>query len=436
MAQKNAWLKMATGAVLAASVAFTASGCTTTDDSAGGDGKSLSYWSMWTETEPQAAVLKSSLESFEKDTGVKVNVQWQGRKVLEKVTTGMLSGDVPDLVDQGYDQLGTALASTNQATDLSDVLTMKVPGEDAKTVGDVIPAKYFDILPNYGGDAKKFMVPYTVSDVAIFYNKANKIAPAPPKTWDELLANCEKALTAKTACIAADGDATWANTYWFDYLLNRNGGDGSFKKLVEDKTGAAWDDPNVLKSAQQIEQLVKKGYIVKGYDASKYPEQQNAWAANKALYFLMGSWAPAETQKYAAEGFEYGAFNFPKTTESSPTANNTISFGFSIPKKAKNAGAAKEFIAYFSNKDRMSGISTEANNLSARPDVAAPKQLTDVAAILADNPARLANDGVSGNINEKAFNASFDKLFLGKISAEEYVKESKAALVSYWNAKG
>ncbi|WP_207343590.1 extracellular solute-binding protein [Arthrobacter sp. E3] len=431
------WLKVATGAILATSVAFTASGCTTTDAPSGGDGaKSMTYWSMWTETEPQAKVLKTSLDSFEKDTGIKVNVQWQGRKVLDKVTAGLLSGDVPDLVDQAYDGLGPTLAKTNQLEDMAPVLKESIPGEDGKTVGDVIPAKYIDVIPTYGGDVKNYMVPYTISNVSVFYNKTNKIAPEAPKTWDELLANCKKAVDANMACIASDGDATWANSYWFDYLLNRNAGDGSFKKLVEDKTGASWDDPAVLKTAEQIQDLIKSGYIIKGYDASKYPEQQNAWAADKALYYLMGSWAPAETQKYAAEGFDYGAFNFPTTTASSTTANDVIAFGFAVPKAGKHTAEAKQFIAYFANKDRMGQISTVADNLSARPDVEAPAQLADVATILADNPSRLPSDGVSGDITDKGFNASFEQLWLGKVTAEQYVKEAKTAMVAYWNAKG
>lgn len=436
MTHHKAWLKAATGAILATSVAFAASGCTTTAESADDGSKSLTYWSMWTETEPQAAVLKKSLESFEQDTGVKVDVQWQGRKVLEKVTTGLLSGEVPDLVDQAYDKIGPALAATNQAADLSSVLSAEIPGEDGSTVADVIPQKYFDILPSYGGEVKNYMVPYSVSNVSVFYNKANTVAPAPPATWEELLANCEKAVAAQMGCIAADGDATWANTYWLDYLVNRNMGDGAFQKLLEDKTGAAWDEPGVLESAKQIQELVDKDYIIKGYDASKYPEQQNAWAANKALYFLMGSWAPAETEKFAAAGFDYGAFNFPETKAGASTANDTLLFGFAVPTKAKNQDAAKEFIAYFSNKDRMSGISTDANNLAARPDVEAPAQLADVAQILADNDTRLPTDGASSDVIDKGFKAPFDNLFLGKISAEEYVAEAKSAIVAYWNAKG
>ena len=47
--------------------------------SSGGDGKKLVYWAMWSEDEPQAKVIKEAISKYEKDTGVKVDVQFKGR---------------------------------------------------------------------------------------------------------------------------------------------------------------------------------------------------------------------------------------------------------------------------------------------------------------------------------------------------------------------
>ena len=45
--------------------------------SKGGD--KLVYWAMWSEDEPQAKVIKEAISKYEKDTGVKVDVQFKGR---------------------------------------------------------------------------------------------------------------------------------------------------------------------------------------------------------------------------------------------------------------------------------------------------------------------------------------------------------------------
>src|ERR1044072_6750903 len=61
----------------------------------------LTYWSMWTEDEPQGKLLKKAFDCFQKTAGVKVNVQWQGRKGYTQTLAPALNTDnVPDLFDQ------------------------------------------------------------------------------------------------------------------------------------------------------------------------------------------------------------------------------------------------------------------------------------------------------------------------------------------------
>src|SRR5699024_7853178 len=39
----------------------------------------FTYWSMWKEGEPQQKVMAQAIEDFEAETGITVDVQWQGR---------------------------------------------------------------------------------------------------------------------------------------------------------------------------------------------------------------------------------------------------------------------------------------------------------------------------------------------------------------------
>ena len=64
----------------AAMVAGLAVGCGGKKEE-GGDkgGDKLVYWSMWSEEEPQAKVIKEAVEKYTEDTGVEVDVQFKGR---------------------------------------------------------------------------------------------------------------------------------------------------------------------------------------------------------------------------------------------------------------------------------------------------------------------------------------------------------------------
>ncbi|WP_377268673.1 ABC transporter substrate-binding protein [Peterkaempfera sp. SMS 1(5)a] len=423
-----------TTALAAVLVALTASGCATTSGGSadsGGNAKSFTYWSMWTRNEPQAQVLQSAIKQFTTDTGVKVDVQWQGRKVLDKVGPAMLSGDAPDLVDQGWDQLMPTLGANGQLQDLSPVLTMDAG--DGKTVKDVVPGKLLSLLPSAKG-VRTWLIPYETTTVSLFYNGKNPLVTQPPKTFDDLVRICAAAKAQGKVCIGSDADQGWASQYWFDYLLNRNG--GSVADIAGDRSGAAFKDPKVLKTAQQVESLVKAGYLGDEYDATKYPEQENNWAAGKSVFFLMGSWLPSETKQFLAPGFQVRSVDFPATDDPSRTGLDVIPFGFAVPKGADHAAAAEQFIAYFLRKDQLTGISTQAGNITPRADIQAPAELADAAQQAQQNPVRLADDNVDNDWRDKVLVPQFNKLWLGTADADAFVADGAKADADYWKAKG
>ncbi|MHA6765660.1 ABC transporter substrate-binding protein [Streptacidiphilus sp. PAMC 29251] len=424
------WRTASTAAGLAALLVCSACTATTSNSSSAG-AKEFTYWSMWNRTEPQAKALQASIDSFTKSTGIKVDVQWQGRSVLDKVGPALLSGNEPDLVDQSLDQLQPALGDNGEATNLSPVLSTDTG--DGSKVSDVIPAKLMNLIPKDKG-GKPWMIPYTVSSISLFYNGADPLVANAPKTFSDLLAICRQAKTAGKACIGTDGDQGWATQYWLDYLLNRNG--VSITTLAADKTGAAWKAPAVLKSVQEVEQLIKGGYLISGYDATKYPAQQNNWALGKSVFFLMGSWLPTETATYAPSGFDYRSVNFPTTSDPNNNAVDIAPFGFVVPKNAPHAAQAEQFITYFMQKSQLAGISTIAGNMTSRTDTAAPKALTDAAASYHDDPIRLADDNLDNDYLNKALLPTFNSLWLGTSDAATFVDKTAADSAAYWKAKG
>ncbi|NGN66039.1 carbohydrate ABC transporter substrate-binding protein [Streptomyces sp. A7024] len=406
-------------------------GCATTDDSGAANAKSFTYWSMWTRNEPQAKVLKSAISDFTEETGINVDVEWQGRKSLDKVGPAMLSGKAPDVVDQSFDMLLPTLAAGGQLKDVSPVLDLPVDG--GKKVKDVVPGKLLSTLPKAKG-ARTWLVPYETATVSLFYNGKDPLVGKAPKTFDELLDICEAAKAKGKVCIGSDADQGWASLYWFDYLLHRNG--GSMKELAGDKSGAAFKDPAVVKSARQVETLVKNGYLGNSYDATKYPEQQNNWAAGKSVFMLLGSWLPTEVEKFRKPGFEVRSVNFPTTGAADRTAGDVVTYGFAMPKTAKNVGPAQEFMAFFLRKQQLAGLSSKAGNITPRSDVPAPAELADAAKQLQDDPARLANEAVSNDWRDQVAVEEFNQLWLGKTDAEGFVKAAAKASASYWKAKG
>lgn len=161
------------------------------DDSGGSDSGSetsteFTYWSMWQEDEPQAKVLKDVIAGFEEESGIAVDVQWQGRDNITKLVAALRTPDVPDLIDGQFFALQGAIVNNDQHADVSDVYDMDVPGEDV-TVREVIPDKYDQFTTTEDGE--QFMVPYEVLAYNIWYNGAAHpdLADAPPQSWDDFM---------------------------------------------------------------------------------------------------------------------------------------------------------------------------------------------------------------------------------------------------------
>ncbi|MGP3958043.1 ABC transporter substrate-binding protein [Nonomuraea sp. 3N208] len=401
--------------------------------SGGDNAGAFTYWSMWRADEPQAKVIKAAIDKFQAETGVKVTVEWQGRDVRQKIGPAIAAGKAPDLWDQGADVVATT-ALAGQAADLSSVYDSEVPGE-GKKVSEIIDAKYVEGLPKDPAGVNKWLVPYELVSAGFFYNAADPDLATPPGTWEELIKLCDTLKAKGKACLASDGDAAWENFLTLDYLLVRDNGAGTLRKIFEDKTGAGWDNPGVLESVKRVEQLVKGGYLIEGYDAGKYPAQQTNWAKGKAALLMQGSWVPTEVKPLVGAGWKTGYFPMP-TTKGGNTEVDAILFGFSVPKKAKNPDPAKRFISYFLEKERLEKIATEAGNITPRADIPAPAGLQDVQKALSEEPVRWIMDNVPGEYGDKVVFPVFLELWHGKITAEQFVAKAKAAHVQYWKVAG
>ncbi len=400
------------------------------------DGETLTYWSMWKEGEAQQKVIASAIKDFEKETGATVDVQWQGRGVNQKLVPALNTNNVPDLVDSAYGKLATSIGNTQQAMGLGATYDADVDGQ---TVSDLIPEKYLEHADINGENGEPWMLPYNFSSQAFWFNKKDhpELASAPPKTWDEFMATLKELDQDKTAPLTADGDIGGYNSAWFINLVLRHGGPGAFHELAADKTGEAWDSPEVLDSAKKIEQIAQSGYLRDGYDSSKFPAQQQKWATGEADLLLNGSWIPAETSPYASKGFEYASFQFP-TVDGKPSSVRADFVGFAIPRKAKNAAAAQQLAVTVLGKKYQDAFGTKAKVLPIRADAKTSPEMAGIKAAVDETEAiNAAFDGVifPGYL-EKVFWPKDDQLFLGKITAEQFVKQMKQAQVQYWKDNG
>lgn len=408
--------------------------------------KQLTYWSMWTKDEPQGKVLQYVINCFEKQTGVKVNVQWLGREVLEQNVAPALNTDkVPDLIDEDVTKMTGAVVTNNGAQSVQDVLDDKV-GEGDKTVKDVLAKNSWDFPQNKLKSGKTFLIPYTVLTNGWWYNKKQVKNVTPPKTMDDLFKLLDAAKKSGKAAVAQDGDIDTYNIYYFSTIAEQYVGGGGLMKAAMDKTGKSWtSEPGFLKAAQYVERLAKGKYLINGWDASKFPQVQDRWADGEADYLYVGSWGPSETREYltkqgGGDSIDYGSFQMPRAPGAKHDIIEHKPIGFSVTTKAKDPEAAKAFIAYFLNKKMLAGIPAVADNLTPRADLPVPADLKDINAAYQDPKKEHvlfqdATDALNGGTwAENTLFPENNALLKGQITAQQFVDQMASKSAAYWKS--
>jgi raffinose/stachyose/melibiose transport system substrate-binding protein len=396
------------------------------------------YWALWNEGEPQQQALSEIIDAFEQQyPDVNVQVTWAGREVLTKARSALLAGAQLDLVDQAGDELNAALFKNGLGLPLDDMLEEKAYGEDVAFKDIFVPG----VLDPYKWKDQVVFIPYEIITSGFWYdeNMWNENNISPPQTWDELMQICEQLKAKDIACFAQDGTEDWYNAYYFYWMAERIFGPGGWYNAVTDSTGQAWDDPRWLEVVQKVQEPVKKGYFMKGFEGSIWPAGQVAWSQGEAATILCGSWVPNETAQTAKEGFKYRGFRFPEVAGGAGKITEVEMYllGWAIPKDAKNPEAAKAFIKFAMQEQYQTKTMELGQNMVSRQGIPAPDVLPDIEDWFATSTNSFKiYDGVQADFPSlwaTVLAPMATQVLHDKITPEEFVTSMKAKVVDYWS---
>ena len=124
------------------------------------------------ETGYGAEMWKKVTEAFTAETGIKVELTTD-KKLEDVIGPSMQGGDYPDVVHLATGReaaLTEQFIKGNLIADITDVLSMTVPGE-SKKVSEKIAGGFTDTsLTNPYGDGKTYLAPMFYSPCGLFYN--------------------------------------------------------------------------------------------------------------------------------------------------------------------------------------------------------------------------------------------------------------------------
>jgi raffinose/stachyose/melibiose transport system substrate-binding protein len=339
---------------MAASLVACETGSSPTSPSAASEGSksvktlTLLMYTDWYKTGWEA--LEKYINENSEKVGFKLDIQKiaggaQGDQVVE---TKFLSDDLPDIIEEH-----SPLWIQSYASGLSRL----VPLNGLNSVAEYDP----DTIKNvYTLDGKLYGMPIDVAVVrsCFFYNrKAFKTAgiSTVPKTWDELLTDCDK-LKAKGITpvyfSGKDGWTTYTGLPMIGFAENIIKSGKPFKDYMNDintnqKKYAQMEE--LVSRFAQSKSLIDKGFVNPTYLSDTYDNAQKALADGKAGMYSLGTWVLDQIEsKYPDKIDDIGIFPVPG-------ANDAViyddPYSLSLTDKCSDTELGKKAIDFIASKE-------------------------------------------------------------------------------------
>ena len=289
-------------------------------------------------------------DAFTAQTGIQVELTLE-RNLEDVIGASMQGGDYPDVIHLATGReagLTEQFIKDKNIADITDVLSMTVPGEDV-TVADKLAGGFTDTaLTNPYGDGKTYLAPMFYSPCGLFYNAGlfEEKGWTVPTTWDEMWELGDKA--------AAEGISlfTYPTTGYFDaflYALMYTVGGPEFFNEATTYAEGVWDTPEAQQCFDIINKLASYTNPISPAQANDqdFTMNQQLVLDNKALFMPNGTWIVGEmAEAPRAEGFQWGMTALPAATEGGDRYSYTWFEQAWIPAGAQNIDAAKQFLAF------------------------------------------------------------------------------------------
>lgn len=396
--------------------------------SCGGSGenkKTIVYWSMWNSTEPQGQVIKEAIADFMKQNpDIKVDVTWNGREIRKTLQPALDNKQVIDMWDEDIER--TIRTWGEYALKLDDLAAKSYDLTEGQAYQDFVMKSLLELAKTYSKDGGLYAIPYQPFLFTIMYNKEHfKKAgiSEPPKTWDEFLATCEKLKAAGFTPMTTD-DA-YVDTI-IGYHLARYKGQAWVKELV---TKGLWDDPAVLRTAQDWENVYKKGYLSKNISGNKWPSGQQEIANGSVSMYLNGTWLVNEIMPSTGPDFPWGQFPYP-TVAGGKGKLYEMNYGgqaFQINKDTKYPEETFKLLVFLTTGKWDKELAEKSYGVPVANTTDWPKQLADAKFIFANLGESYSwGGGIQQNPDKTpTIAANFTRLISGNLTATQFVAEVK-----------
>lgn len=274
----------------------------------------------------------------------------QEKELEDALTPRFQAQDYPDVVMLALSRekaLPEALIKDRALASLTDVLDLKIPGEEV-TVGEKILDGFVDSTStNPYNDGDTYLMPMFYSPTGLFYNAAlfEENGWEVPTTWDGMWTLADLAAEQDIALFTYP-TAGYLDTF-FASIIYSAGGPELYAQAMN-------YDPEVWSGEELTEVFSTLGKLAENAEATTvananptdFTRNQQLLLDNQALFMPNGTWVVGEmAEAPRADNFEWAMTAVP-ALEGGDSYAYTFLEHIWVPAGAENQEAAKDFIAF------------------------------------------------------------------------------------------
>lgn len=324
-----------------------------------------------------------------------VFTEYPGAEAFKTVALRAQEGDPVDItVSGGASSLETGGGEAWKAGLIYDLANdMKAPpyGQTNGTWFDTFNAA---AQAQMSFDGHVGSIPYQQTQIILWYNTDHyqKYNLKPPKTWGDLMANCEVLKKNGIKCIGGGGFNGYIG-YWYDMILFRlMGNEAQYALYNRTDPKYKWTDPEPIKAAEMLVDMIDKGYTVDGFVGGDFTANQVVYFTGQATHIFIGTWLMGEMKDSIPKDFHQAVTFFPTVEGNEDKTPYEAAFGFlnswgiykpgAKARQQHSTECAVNFAKYFTSKEVQASLVKSLDYVSTIKDVPGPENIPGVGELL------------------------------------------------------
>ena len=372
--------------------------------------------------------------AFTETTGIKVELITD-KNLEDVISASMQGGEYPDVIHLATGRpagLTEQFIKDQAIAEITDVLSMTVPGESA-IVGDKISGGFTETsLTNPYNDGKTYLAPMFYSPCGLFYNAKlfEEKGWEVPATWDEMWELGDKAAEEGISLF------TYPTAGYYDafmYALIYSIGGTEFFEAATHYEEGVWETENAQTLFAILDKLADYTHPTTPAQANNqdFTKNQLMVMTNDALFMPNGTWIVgemAEAEATLTNDFAWGMTALP-AVEAGGAGYSYCWFEQAwIPAGAEHIAEAEQFVAFLYS-DTAAKIFASAGAMQPILGIADMLEGENVMFYsIYDNGAKAAMGGfaafaeIPGVDVSSTFFAPLDSLVAGTITIDDYAE--------------